>query len=55
MAFKRNYRMQRADRDRAQKARNEEKLRERQERADKRKAERDPSAPDGEGEAPAQK
>jgi len=43
MAFKPNYGMKRADRNRAQKARNEEKLKERQERADRRKAEREPT------------
>ena len=53
MAFKRNYRMQRTDRDRAQKARNEEKLRERQERAEKRKSERDPAAADADSEPSA--
>jgi hypothetical protein len=44
MAFKPNYRVQRADRDRAQKARTAEKLKQRQERADKRKAEQDPQS-----------
>jgi hypothetical protein len=46
MPFRRNYGLQRADRNRAQKARNEEKLKERQERADKRKAERGESTTD---------
>ena len=43
MPFRKNYGLQRADRNRAQKARNEEKIKERQERADKRRAEREAS------------
>lgn len=39
MPFKPNYRMRRADRDRAQKARNEEKAKKRQVRAEERKME----------------
>lgn len=53
MAFKPNYRMQRADRDRAKKLRKEEKLKERQARAAQRATERGeldgPGAPDTEG------
>jgi hypothetical protein len=51
MVFKPNYGARRADRDRAQKARNEEKLKERQERAARRKAEDETSnVVAGEGE-----
>lgn len=52
MPFKPNYGAKRADRDRAQKARHEEKLKERQERSLRRKTERDGVSPDdGEGES----
>jgi hypothetical protein len=40
MAFKQNYRMQRADRNRAAQARSEQKQREREEKSAQRKAER---------------
>jgi len=51
LPFKPNYGAKRADRDRAQKARHEEKLKERQERSLRRKAEREDVSPDGdEGE-----
>jgi hypothetical protein len=49
MAFKPNYNMQRADRNRAAQARREEKQRKREEKAAQRKAERAPeteSSPD---------
>ena len=44
MAFRQNYGSKRADRNRAQKARNEEKLKARQERSAQRKAEREGTA-----------
>lgn len=47
MPFKPNYRLRRADRDRAQKARTEEKLKKRQERANDRKTEGDDPPADG--------
>jgi hypothetical protein len=46
MVFRQNYGSKRADRNRAQKSRNEEKLRLRQERSDQRKAERERRAVD---------
>jgi hypothetical protein len=52
--FKPNYGAKRADRNRAQKARHEEKLKERQERSSRRKAEREDVSPQGgEGEKPS--
>lgn len=53
MAFKPNYRMQRADRDRAKKLRKEEKLKERQARAQQRESERQEGGPAGDGQEPA--
>lgn len=44
MAFRPNYRQQRADRNRAKEARKQEKLLKRQENAARRKAEREPLA-----------
>lgn len=53
MAFKPNYRMQRADRDRAKKLRKEEKLKERQARALQRESERQEGGPAGDSQEPA--
>jgi hypothetical protein len=50
MAFKTNYGMKRADRNRAQKARNEEKLKERQERSARRKADREGGSADAQSD-----
>ena len=46
MAFKPNYKQQRAERDRAKQAKKQEKLRQRQEQADQRKTEGEPAAPE---------
>jgi hypothetical protein len=58
MAFRPNYRQERSQRDRSAKARQEEKLQKLQERAAKRKAEREgdsvqPSPLEGEGGEPS--
>jgi len=50
MAFRPNYRQQRTERDRSAKSRQEEKLQKLQERAAKRKAEREGTEPAPEGE-----
>jgi len=50
MAFRPNYRQQRTERDRSAKSRQAEKLQKLQERADKRKAEREGLEPPPEGE-----
>ena len=50
MAFKPNYNHQRAERDRAKRAKKEEKLKRQQERTTQRKAERDVSSPGAEDE-----
>ena len=49
MPFRPNYRLRRADRDRAQKARTEEKLKKRQERASERKSEGEELPAEGNG------
>jgi hypothetical protein len=55
LPFKPNYGAKRADRDRAQRSRHEEKLKERQERSLRRKAEREGVSPDGaENEKPTE-
>lgn len=59
MAFRPNFRQQRAARDRASRSRHDEKLQKLHERAAKRKAERegaaDAPAPAGDGPAPTEK
>jgi len=50
MAFRPNYRQQRSQRDRSAKSRQEEKLQKLQERAAKRKAQREGAEPPPEGE-----
>lgn len=50
MAFRPNYRQQRSERDRSARSRQEEKLQKLQERAAKRKAEREGLEPQPEGE-----
>ncbi len=50
MAFRPNYRQQRSERDRSARSRQEEKLQKLQERAAKRKAEREGIEPQPEGE-----
>jgi len=53
MAFKPNYRHQRAERDRQARAKQSEKLKKLQEKSDQRKAERDRTGTDPEGEPAA--
>lgn len=54
MAFKPNYKQQRAERDRAKQARKQEKLRQRQEESEQRKAGTDtPQRTDDEADGPA--